>query len=101
MLLFLWALALERLVSLGDRADPLDLFLAGDYFTPFGWFALAGVLFVAVTESDRTLDMDAMLLRKVLLWGPLLLAGLDGGRPRQLDPHHPPQGKDARRHTLE
>jgi hypothetical protein len=73
LLLFLWAVALERLVTLRDRAEPLDLFIAGDLFTPFGWFALAGVLFVAVTESNRSLDMDAMLLRKILLWGPFYL----------------------------
>jgi hypothetical protein len=80
MVLFLWAVALERLVTLRDRAEPLDLFLAGDLFTPFGWFALAGFLFVAVTESNRSLDMDAMLLRKVLLWGPLLwLASMVAG----------------------
>jgi hypothetical protein len=66
---------------LGGRTEPLELFLAGDSFTPFGWFALAGVLFVAVTESNRSLDMDGMLLRKILLWGPLywlaaMVAGL-------------------------
>lgn len=81
LLLFLWAAALERVVALGDRTEPLDLFFAGDSFTPFGWFALAGVLFVAVTESNRSLDMDGMLLRKILLWGPLywlaaMVAGL-------------------------
>ncbi len=73
LLLFLWAIALERLVTLGDRAEPLDLFLGGDFLTPFGWFALAGVLFAAVTESTRGLDMDGMLLRKILLWGPFYL----------------------------
>jgi hypothetical protein len=81
VLLFLWAAALERLVTLESRTEPLDLFVAGDFFTPFGWFALAGVVFVAVTESDRSLDMDGMLLRKILLWGPLywlaaMVAGL-------------------------
>jgi hypothetical protein len=80
VLLFLWAIALERLVALRDRAEPLDLFVGDDLFTPFGWFALAGVLFVAVTESDRSLDMDAMLLRKILLWGPFyLLASIVAG----------------------
>jgi hypothetical protein len=81
LLLFLWAAALSGLVALGGRTEPLDLFVAGDSFTPFGWFALAGVLFASVTESNRSLDMDAMLLRKVLLWGPLywlaaMVAGL-------------------------
>lgn len=81
LLLFFWAAALESVIALKGRTEPLDLFVVGDSFTPFGWFALAGVLFVAVTESNRSLDMDGMLLRKILLWGPLywlasMVAGL-------------------------
>jgi hypothetical protein len=80
LLLFLWAAALKHLVTLGGPTEPLDVFVAGDFFTPFGWFALAGVLFVAVTESNRSLDMDGMLLRKILLWGPLFwLAAIVAG----------------------
>jgi hypothetical protein len=80
LLLVLWAAGLARLVSLERHAEPLNLFFNGDFLTPFGWFALAGVLFVAVTESNRSLDMDGMLLRKLLLWGPLyLLASILAG----------------------
>jgi hypothetical protein len=52
VLLFIWAAAPERLVTLDGQTEPLDLFVAGDFFTPFGWFALAGVVFVAVTEQQ-------------------------------------------------
>lgn len=73
-LLFLWAAGLSYLVGLGSYREPLDLFFEGDSLTWFGVFALAGVLFVAVTESrggPPETDLDHLLLRKILLWGPL------------------------------
>jgi hypothetical protein len=70
LLLFLWAVALERAVVAFLGSERLAWLEGPSGITPFAVVAVAGALFVAVTESDPSLTLDQALMRRMLLWGP-------------------------------
>jgi len=73
LLLVLWTLVLERVATALLGVSHLSWWEAGaDSLTPLATVALSGVLAAAITESDPSPSLDEALLRRVLLWGPLL-----------------------------